>query len=226
MLQSEKKTKNLFLLWLVAEYVIFWRAVIFHQLTINKCKILGTKKQMYTRRNVCVEDWSNKGWRQLQLHWQVVVKYCRGTTSRKGCLMKLILKLRFHHVKNLSTPRSALLYGIGSSFDGAFIEVSPQGLAKQHCLLHKGVVQSSVRLLCLTSTCTAAQLSFNRKFVFCLSYVDRLKINRLEDRTSLCLVKNENFLCYINVFSIAHQPTVQGSYDHSQMTSFSHLEIR
>ena len=58
-----------------------------------------------------------------------------------------------------------------------------------------------------------------------LMYVDCLKINRLEDRTSLCLVKNENFLCYINVFGAAHQPTVQGSYDYSQMTSFSYLEI-
>ncbi len=58
-----------------------------------------------------------------------------------------------------------------------------------------------------------------------LSYEDRLKIDRLEDRTSLCLVKNENFLCHINVFGTAHQPTVQRSCDHSQMTSFNHLKI-
>ncbi len=32
-----------------------------------------------------------------------------------------------------------------------------------------------------------------------LWYEDRLKIDRLEDRTSLCLVKNENFLYHINV---------------------------
>ena len=56
-------------------------------------------------------------------------------------------------------------------------------------------------------------------------YEDRLKIDRLEDRTSLCLVKNENFLCHINMFGTAHQPTVQGSCDHSQMTSFNHLKI-
>ncbi len=56
-------------------------------------------------------------------------------------------------------------------------------------------------------------------------YVDRLKIDRLEDRTSLCLVKNKNFLCHINVFGTTHQPTVQGSCNHSQMTSFDHLKI-
>ncbi len=47
------------------------------------------------------------------------------------------------------------------------------------------------------------------------SYEDHLKKDRLEDRTSLSLVKNINFLCHINVFGTAHQPTVQGSYDHS-----------
>ncbi len=57
------------------------------------------------------------------------------------------------------------------------------------------------------------------------TYEDRLKIDRLEDRTSLCLVKNENFLCHINMFGTAHQPTVQGSCDHSQMTSFDCLKI-
>ncbi len=56
-------------------------------------------------------------------------------------------------------------------------------------------------------------------------YEDRLKIDRLEDRTSLCWVKNENFLCHFNVLGIAHQPTVQGSCDHSQITSFNHLKI-
>ncbi len=56
-------------------------------------------------------------------------------------------------------------------------------------------------------------------------YEDRLKIDRLEDRTSLCLVKNENFLYHINVFGAAHQSTVQESCDHSQMTCFNHLKI-
>ncbi len=56
---------------------------------------------------------------------------------------------------------------------------------------------------------------------FLQTYEDRLKIDRLEDRTSLCLVKNEIFRCHINIFGAAHQPTVQGSYDHSQMTSLT-----
>ncbi len=46
-------------------------------------------------------------------------------------------------------------------------------------------------------------------------YEDRLKIDRLEDCTSLCLVKNENFLYHVNMFGIAHQPTIQGSCNHS-----------
>ncbi len=57
-------------------------------------------------------------------------------------------------------------------------------------------------------------------------YEDRLKINQSEDCTSLCLVQNENFMHHINVFGAAHQPTVQGSCDHNQMTSFNYLKIR
>ncbi len=64
------------------------------------------------------------------------------------------------------------------------------------------------------------------KAQLCCVYEDRLKIDRLEDHTSLCLVKNENFLYHINVFGTAHQPTVQGSYDYNQMTSFDYLKIR
>ncbi len=56
------------------------------------------------------------------------------------------------------------------------------------------------------------------------TYEDHLKIDRLEDRTSLCLVKNKNFLCHMNGFGVAYQPIVQGSYNHSQMTSFDHLK--
>ncbi len=36
------------------------------------------------------------------------------------------------------------------------------------------------------------------------TYEERLKTDRLEDRTSLCLVKNENFLCHINMFGTTH----------------------
>ncbi len=57
-------------------------------------------------------------------------------------------------------------------------------------------------------------------------YEDHLKIDWLEDHISLCLVQNENFMYHINVFGAAHQPTVQGSCDHNQMTSFNYLKIR
>ncbi len=40
-------------------------------------------------------------------------------------------------------------------------------------------------------------------------YEDRLKIDRLEDHTSLCLVKNKNFMCHKNVSMQLINSTIQ-----------------